>query len=67
VPFYLSNHGYNYTNFDIGSDTINLQVGWIIDKEIFELDEFDVSKLYLIMPHRTSDERLMEFVYLGLK
>jgi hypothetical protein len=42
-------------------------VGWIIDKEIFELDEFDVSKLYLIMPHRTSDERLMEFVYLGLK
>lgn len=67
MPIYLSNsNGWHYTNFDISTEPINLQVGWIIDKEIFEMDDFDISRLYICTLHNSSN-KYKEFVNLGLK
>lgn len=65
-PCYLSNglEGSEQWNYNVSSgETVNLQVGWIVDAELFKLDEFDLSRLYL---GRMGDEDFMRVIYLGL-
>lgn len=65
-PCYLSNslgEGKEwYYNVSVG-ETVNFQVGWVVDAEVFKLDEFDLSRLYLA---RTGDADFMRVIYLGL-
>ena len=70
-PMYLSSRDtsrpvYKQNEFDVESGINQLQVGWIIDAELFDVETFDVSKLYICTAH-DGDEKFQEFIYLGLE
>lgn len=70
-PIYFSEKGeyqsaYRKNAFSVKDGKVNMQIGWVVDKDIFNVEEFDVSKLYICTAH-DGMEKNQEFVYLGLK
>ena len=57
---------YMQNSFEVHEGTLNMQIGWVIDRDIFEVEKFDLSKLYICTAH-DGDEDFQEFVDLGLK
>ncbi len=69
-PIYLSNRDnskpeYQQNDYDIHEGIVNLQVGWVIDKELFGVELFDLSKLY-ICTAADGNKKFQEFIDLEL-
>ena len=63
----LSKAEYNQNDFEVHEETVNIQIGWVIDKDIFEVDKFDLGKLYICTAALNEDEECREYVDLGLE
>ena len=62
-----SKDAFNQNDFDVHEGTVNIQIGWVIDKDIYGVKEFDVSRLYLCTAYDNKDDVCKELVNLGLK
>ena len=63
----LSKAEYNQNDFEVHEGTVNIQIGWVIDKDIFEVDKFDLGKLYICTASLNEDEECREYVDLGIE
>ncbi len=69
-PIYFSAYDsskvdHNAMDFNIHEGSMNLQAAWTVDKEMFGVDEFDLSKLYICI-NAGGDADSQRWVRLGL-